>query len=79
MKQFFIILSPQEKLVENGVGDVCVGNFLSQLIQEKPIEVCKSWLLCIQLHNPLNYKRGCQYVNNAARWTKDHNLDDKKW
>ncbi|CAA6666890.1 unnamed protein product [Spirodela intermedia] len=38
---FPVILLPKEKLVDtNGAGDAFVGGFLSQLIQEKPIEEC---------------------------------------
>ncbi|XP_057979114.1 adenosine kinase 2-like [Malania oleifera] len=38
---FPVILLPKEKLVDtNGAGDAFVGGFLSQLIQEKPIEDC---------------------------------------
>ncbi|KAE8666243.1 Adenosine kinase [Hibiscus syriacus] len=41
VKQFPVILLPKEKLVDtNGAGDAFVGGFLSQLIQEKPIDVC---------------------------------------
>ncbi|AES60718.1 putative adenosine kinase [Medicago truncatula] len=36
-----VILLPKEKLVDtNGAGDAFVGGFLSQLVQEKPIEEC---------------------------------------
>ncbi|KAK9920927.1 hypothetical protein M0R45_029464 [Rubus argutus] len=41
VKKFPVILLPKEKLVDtNGAGDAFVGGFLSQLVQEKPIEVC---------------------------------------
>ncbi|GMN51053.1 hypothetical protein TIFTF001_020207 [Ficus carica] len=41
VKLFPVILLPKEKLVDtNGAGDAFVGGFLSQLIQEKPIEDC---------------------------------------
>ena len=41
MKLFPVILLPKEKLVDtNGAGDAFVGGFLSQLVQEKPIEDC---------------------------------------
>ncbi|KAB2031571.1 hypothetical protein ES319_D05G313000v1 [Gossypium barbadense] len=41
VKKFPVILLPKEKLVDtNGAGDAFVGGFLSQLVQEKPIEEC---------------------------------------
>ncbi|KAL6141955.1 hypothetical protein ACLB2K_060240 [Fragaria x ananassa] len=41
VKKFPVILLPKEKLVDtNGAGDAFVGGFLSQLVQEKPIEDC---------------------------------------
>ncbi|KAK4481085.1 hypothetical protein RD792_011955 [Penstemon davidsonii] len=41
VKLFPVILLPKEKLVDtNGAGDAFVGGFLSQLVQEKPIEDC---------------------------------------
>ncbi|KAK3033738.1 hypothetical protein RJ639_034513 [Escallonia herrerae] len=41
VKLFPVILLPKEKLVDtNGAGDAFVGGFLSQLVQEKPIEEC---------------------------------------
>ncbi|ERN08405.1 adenosine kinase 2 [Amborella trichopoda] len=41
IKLFPVILLPKEKLVDtNGAGDAFVGGFLSQLVQEKPIEDC---------------------------------------
>ncbi|KAE9590919.1 hypothetical protein Lal_00023214 [Lupinus albus] len=41
VKKFPVILLPKEKLVDtNGAGDAFVGGFLSQLLQEKPIEEC---------------------------------------
>lgn len=41
VKKFPVIALPKEKLVDtNGAGDAFVGGFLSQLIQEKPIEEC---------------------------------------
>ncbi|XXG89641.1 hypothetical protein AAC387_Pa12g1594 [Persea americana] len=39
VRLFPVILLPKEKLVDtNGAGDAFVGGFLSQLVQEKPIE-----------------------------------------
>lgn len=41
VKLFPVILLPKEKLVDtNGAGDAFVGGFLSQLVQEKPVEDC---------------------------------------
>ncbi|KAL2554355.1 Adenosine kinase 2 [Forsythia ovata] len=41
VKLFPVILLPKEKLVDtNGAGDAFAGGFLSQLVQEKPIEEC---------------------------------------
>ncbi|RDX91182.1 Adenosine kinase 2, partial [Mucuna pruriens] len=41
VKLYPVIPLPKEKLVDtNGAGDAFVGGFLSQLIQEKPIEEC---------------------------------------
>ncbi|KAJ8616052.1 hypothetical protein MRB53_035424 [Persea americana] len=41
VRLFPVILLPKEKLVDtNGAGDAFVGGFLSQLVQEKPIEDC---------------------------------------
>ncbi|KAL3029429.1 hypothetical protein AAZX31_03G162900 [Glycine max] len=41
VKKFPVQLLPKEKLVDaNGTGDAFVGGFLSQLVQEKPIEEC---------------------------------------
>ncbi|XP_077225537.1 adenosine kinase 2-like [Tasmannia lanceolata] len=41
VKLFPVILLPKEKLVDtNGAGDAFVGGFLSQMVQEKPIEEC---------------------------------------
>ncbi|KAB1199635.1 Adenosine kinase 2 [Morella rubra] len=41
VKLFPVVLLPKEKLVDtNGAGDAFVGGFLSQLVQEKPIEEC---------------------------------------
>ncbi|KAF2295687.1 hypothetical protein GH714_033590 [Hevea brasiliensis] len=41
VKLFPVNLLPKEKLVDtNGAGDAFVGGFLSQLVQEKPIEDC---------------------------------------
>ncbi|KAF8397711.1 hypothetical protein HHK36_016633 [Tetracentron sinense] len=41
VKLFPVILLPKEKLVDtDGAGDAFVGGFLSQLVQEKPIEDC---------------------------------------
>ncbi|KAG9138962.1 hypothetical protein Leryth_007576 [Lithospermum erythrorhizon] len=41
VKLFPVIPLPKEKLVDtNGAGDAFVGGFLSQLVQEKPIENC---------------------------------------
>ncbi|KAK7848569.1 adenosine kinase 2 [Quercus suber] len=41
VKLFPVVLLPKEKLVDtNGAGDAFVGGFLSQLVQEKPIEDC---------------------------------------
>ncbi|TKY52973.1 Adenosine kinase 2 [Spatholobus suberectus] len=41
VKLYPVILLPKEKLVDtNGAGDAFVGGFLSQLVQEKPIEEC---------------------------------------
>ncbi|PIA33170.1 hypothetical protein AQUCO_04200138v1 [Aquilegia coerulea] len=41
VKLFPVILLPKEKLVDtNGAGDAFVGGFLSQMVQEKPMEDC---------------------------------------
>ncbi|KAL9426747.1 hypothetical protein AB3S75_033521 [Citrus x aurantiifolia] len=41
LKKFPVIVLPKDKLVDtNGAGDAFVGGFLSQLVQEKPIEEC---------------------------------------
>ncbi|XP_065856426.1 adenosine kinase 2-like isoform X2 [Euphorbia lathyris] len=41
VKKFPVIFLPKEKLVDtNGAGDAFVGGFLSQLVQQKPIEEC---------------------------------------
>ncbi|KAF9598153.1 hypothetical protein IFM89_025593 [Coptis chinensis] len=41
VKLFPVILLPKEKLVDtNGAGDAFVGGFLSQIVQEKPMEDC---------------------------------------
>nr|DAD26749.1 TPA_asm: hypothetical protein HUJ06_028217 [Nelumbo nucifera] len=41
VKLFPVVLLPKEMLVDtNGAGDAFVGGFLSQLVQEKPIEDC---------------------------------------
>ncbi|KAI4349139.1 hypothetical protein L6164_009772 [Bauhinia variegata] len=41
VNKFPVITLPKEKLVDtNGAGDSFVGGFLSQLVQEKPIEEC---------------------------------------
>ncbi|KAL5546153.1 hypothetical protein UlMin_005840 [Ulmus minor] len=41
VKKFPVIKLPKEKLIDtNGAGDAFVGGFLSQLVQEKPIEDC---------------------------------------
>ncbi|EXC16196.1 Adenosine kinase 2 [Morus notabilis] len=41
VKKFPVLKLPKEKLVDtNGAGDAFVGGFLSQLVQERPIEDC---------------------------------------
>ncbi|KAJ4704910.1 Adenosine kinase [Melia azedarach] len=41
VKKFPVMVLPKEKLVDtNGAGDAFVGGFLSQLVQQKPIEEC---------------------------------------
>jgi len=41
VKEYAVVPLPKEQLVDtNGAGDAFVGGFLSQLVQEKPIEEC---------------------------------------
>ncbi|WCJ34469.1 Adenosine kinase [Euphorbia peplus] len=41
VKKFPVVLLPKEELVDtNGAGDAFAGGFLSQLVQQKPIEDC---------------------------------------
>ncbi|KAL7195574.1 hypothetical protein ACSBR1_035741 [Camellia fascicularis] len=60
VKLFPVILLPKEKLVDtNGAGDAFVGGFLSQLVQEKPIEDCMRagyYTSTVIIHRP-----GCTY------------------
>ncbi|KAJ6357954.1 hypothetical protein OIU78_005730 [Salix suchowensis] len=60
VKLFPVILLPKEKLVDtNGAGDAFVGGFLSQLVQEKPIEVCVK--AGCYAANVIIQRSGCSY------------------
>ncbi|KAK4790159.1 hypothetical protein SAY86_017463 [Trapa natans] len=60
VKTFPVILLPKEKLVDtNGAGDAFVGGFLSQLVQEKPIEDCVK--AGCYASNVIIQRSGCTY------------------
>ncbi|CAN0909216.1 Adenosine kinase 2 [Linum grandiflorum] len=60
VKTFPVTLLPKEKLVDtNGAGDAFVGGFLSQLVQEKPIEDCVR--AGIYAANVIIQRSGCTY------------------
>ncbi|CAN1747478.1 Adenosine kinase 2 [Linum perenne] len=60
VKTFPVTLLPKEKLVDtNGAGDAFVGGFLSQLVQEKPIEECVR--AGIYAANVIIQRSGCTY------------------
>ncbi|XP_047334720.1 adenosine kinase 2-like [Impatiens glandulifera] len=60
VKLFPVILLPKEKLVDtNGAGDAFVGGFLSQLVQEKPIE--ESVRAGTYAANVVIQRSGCTY------------------
>ncbi|GMN22357.1 hypothetical protein TIFTF001_048987 [Ficus carica] len=60
MKKFPVIKLPKEKLVDTyGVGDAFVGGFLSQLVQEKPIEDCVR--AACYAANVLIQRSGCSF------------------
>ncbi|KAG7028024.1 Adenosine kinase 2 [Cucurbita argyrosperma subsp. argyrosperma] len=60
VKKFPVILLPKEKLVDtNGAGDAFVGGFLSQLVQEKPIEDCVK--AGIYASNVIIQRSGCTF------------------
>ncbi|KAJ6717648.1 hypothetical protein OIU79_005747 [Salix purpurea] len=60
VRLFPVILLPKEKLVDtNGAGDAFVGGFLSQLVQEKPIEVCVK--AGCYAANVIIQRSGCSY------------------
>ncbi|KAB5538962.1 hypothetical protein DKX38_016495 [Salix brachista] len=60
VKLFPVILLPKEKLVDtNGAGDAFVGGFLSQLVQEKPIEDCVK--AGCYAANVIIQRSGCSY------------------
>uniref|UniRef100_A0A7S2W9R3 Adenosine kinase n=1 Tax=Eucampia antarctica TaxID=49252 RepID=A0A7S2W9R3_9STRA len=41
VKEYSVVALPKEQLVDtNGAGDAFVGGFLSQLVQDKPVEEC---------------------------------------
>ncbi|XP_022992577.1 adenosine kinase 2-like [Cucurbita maxima] len=59
-KLFPVIVLPKEKLVDtNGAGDAFVGGFLSQLVQEKPIEDCVK--AGCYASNVIIQRSGCTY------------------
>ncbi|OVA10108.1 Adenosine kinase [Macleaya cordata] len=65
VKLFPVILLPKEKLVDtNGAGDAFVGGFLSQLVQEKPIEECVR--AGSYAANVIIQRSGCTYPEKPA-------------
>ncbi|XP_047311858.1 adenosine kinase 2 [Impatiens glandulifera] len=60
VKLFPVTLLPKEKLVDtNGAGDAFVGGFLSQMVQEKPIEECVR--AACYAANVIIQRSGCTY------------------
>ncbi|KAG5083830.1 hypothetical protein JHK84_053868 [Glycine max] len=66
VKKFPVKLLPKEKLVDtNGAGDAFVGGFLSQLVQEKPIEECVR--AGCYAANVIIQRSGCNHMQHATR------------